>query len=357
MFQYERDANGVVTLTFDMPDRAQNVFNHGSLDALSAAVERVASDAECTGVILTSGKKDFAAGADLEMIEQMAAGGQTAEELHAGAGALGRILRRLETCGKPVVAALNGTALGGGFELALACHHRIAADLPSIKLGLPEATLGLLPGAGGTQRLPRMIGVQGSLPLLLEGKQLRPQKALKAGLVDALAPPEGLLDAARRWLAESPRATQPWDEKGFEIPGGGPDDTTQVFLVGNAMFADKTYGNFPSGKAILSCVYEGIRVDIDSGLEIEKRYFVSLLLDPVAGAMVRTLFLNLQKANKHARRPEGPARRAPAKVGVLGAGALHGQGALGAGLGRVVGGGRRHAAGRHSCVLALRAGR
>ena len=322
MFDYQRDDQGIVTLTFDMPDRSQNVWNTDSLAALSAAVERLSEDAQAVGAILTSGKRDFVAGADLETIEAMAAGGRTAEELAEGAGALGDVLRRLETCGKPVVAAINGTALGGGLELALACHHRVVADNRRIKLGLPESSLGLLPGAGGTQRLPRLIGVQASLPLLMEGKQLSPDKALKAGFIDQVVPAEGLLDAARAWLLDSPSHTAPWDVRGFQIPGGGPDETANIFMVASAMYMDKTFGNYPAGKAILSCVFEGIRVNIDAALTIEQRYFVSLLLDPVAGAMVRTLFLNMQKASKLARRPEGAAKRPPTKVGVLGAGLM-----------------------------------
>ena len=290
MFQYDVDADGICTLTFDMPGRAQNVFNEGSLAALDAAVDRATADESVTGVVLTSGKKDFAAGADLEMIEQMVDGPKDAAELTAGSGELGRILRKLETCGKPVVAAINGTALGGGFEVCLACHYRVVADSPRIKLGLPESQLGLLPGAGGTQRLPRMIGVQASLPLLMEGKQLRPEKALAAGLVNEVVPATDLLDAARRWLATSPEPVQPWDRKRFAIPHGGPDETANTFMVASAMYAEKTFGNYPAGKAILSCVYEGIKLDIDSALAVEKRYFVSLLLDPVAGAMIRTLF-------------------------------------------------------------------
>jgi 3-hydroxyacyl-CoA dehydrogenase/enoyl-CoA hydratase/3-hydroxybutyryl-CoA epimerase len=322
MIAYERDENGVVTLTFDMPDRAQNVFNQGSIDALGAAIARVTEDADCTGVIVTSAKKDFIAGADLNTVEDMAKGGRSAEELHAGAGALGDILRKLETAGKPVVAAINGTALGGGFEVCLACHHRIVADSSRIKLGLPEATLGLLPGAGGTQRLPRIIGVQASLPLLMEGKPLRPGKALKTGIVHQVVPAAELMDAARAWLATGPSATQPWDVRGFKIPHGGPDEVANIFMVASAIYAEKTYGNYPAGKAILSSVHEGIKLDIDSALAVEKRYFVSLLLDPVAGAMIRTLFLNMQKAQKLVRRPEGFERRPPKKIGVLGAGLM-----------------------------------
>ncbi len=322
MFDYDLDSDGIVTLTWDLPDRPQNVFNADSIAALEAAIDRAAADPRAAGVILTSGKRDFAAGADLPVIEAMARGDMPLDELTAAAGALGRVLRKLETCGKPVVAAIPGTALGGGFELALACHHRVCVDDDRIKLGLPEVKLGLLPGAGGTQRVPRMIGVQAALPLLLEGKEMRPGKAAALGLVDAVVPTERLLDAARAWLKDQPVATQPWDRKGFQPPGGGPRDLDDVFTAANAMTRAKTWGLYPAPEAILACVYEGIRLDIDSALAVERQHFVGLLRGPVAGAMIRTLFLNLNKANKLARRPADPPRRVPSKVGVLGAGLM-----------------------------------
>ncbi len=316
---------GVATLTWDMPGRSQNVFNQGSLDAFSAALDAAATDPDVTGIVVTSAKKDFIAGADLDALETMAFGGLSAQELHRSVGALSEVLRRMETCGKPVVAAINGTALGGGLELALACHHRVLVDSARAKVGLPESTLGLLPGAGGTQRLPRLLGVRAALPLLMEGKQLRPDQALKAGLVDQVVPGDALLDTARTWVKANRDAhTQPWDRRGFEVPGGGMDDasTLQTMMVANAMFAAKTHGRYPAGKAILSCLFEGLRTTLDAGLAIEKRYFVSLLLDPTAGAMIRTLFLSLQDANKLVRRPAGIEPRPPTRLGVLGAGLM-----------------------------------
>ena len=323
-FRYERDADGVVTLTFDMPGRSQNVWSQASIDDLSAVVERLAGDAEAKGAILTSAKKDFVAGADLEELKSICFGPRDAADLNARCGALSVVLRRMETCGKPVVAAINGAALGGGLELCLAAHRRIVADDPRIKLGLPEATLGLLPGGGGTQRLARLIGVTASMPLLMEGKQLRPDAAKKAGFVDEIVPAAELMAAARAWLLGKPVSTQPWDAKGYKVPGGGVDDGTvlQTFMVANAMLLAKTQGNYPAGRAILSCLYEGLAVDIDAGLLVEKRYFVQLLLGPVAGAMIRTLFLSMQEANKLARRPAGVPRRKPARIGILGAGLM-----------------------------------
>jgi 3-hydroxyacyl-CoA dehydrogenase/enoyl-CoA hydratase/3-hydroxybutyryl-CoA epimerase len=323
--QVTRDDHGIVTLTWDMPDRSQNVFNEGSLSEFQAALLAAATDESVSGIIVASAKKAFIAGADLDTVHELAFGNQTAEEMNESVGVLSTVLREMETCGKPVVAALEGTALGGGFELALACHHRIVADDSSTKLGLPEATLGLLPGAGGTQRVPRMIGVQPSLPLLLEGKQLRPDKALSLGLVDAVVPVGEVLDAARDWILENPAAhTQPWDKKGFVVPGGGLEApmTLQVLMVSNAMLAAKTHGNYPAGKAILSCIYEGLRTSLDAGLLVEKRYFLKLLLDPTAGAMIRTLFMSIGDANKLIRRPEGVEKREFKKIGVVGSGLM-----------------------------------
>ena len=316
--------DGICTLTWDMPERSMNVLNEASLTAFSEAVDRALADPEVEGIVITSAKDAFVAGADLETVKAMCEEERTAEEHYARAGELSETLRRLETGGKPVVAAINGTALGGGYEICLACHHRICADDPSIQLGLPEAKLGLLPGGGGTQRLPRMIGVQSAMQPLMEGKQFRPQKALQMGLVDALVPPDELLAAARAWLQGEPRATQPWDERGFVIPGGGVNSpqVSQVFMGANAMTAANSYGNYPASQAILSCLYEGLRLPIDRGLEIEKRYFVSLLVDPTARNMIRTLFLNLQEANKGARRPKGFEPFPIAKIGVIGAGLM-----------------------------------
>ena len=328
IFSYARaDGDGVAVLTMDMPGRSQNVWNRSSIDALSAVIDQLAADEGATGAILTSGKKDFVAGADLESIQAMVTGDKDPVALTESSGALGVLLRKLETCGKPVVAGVNGTALGGGYELALACQRRILVGGKRVKVGLPEASLGLLPGAGGTQRLPRLIGVKASMGLLMEGKQLRPDKALKLGLVDSLATDrDDMMAQARAWLAGSPDPTQPWDRRGFEIPGGGLEskDITNMFMVGTAMFNAKTQGNYPAGRAILSCLFEGLRVPMDAALDIEKRYFVSLLVDPTASAMVRTLFLEMQKANKLTARPDGHERRPPKKLGVIGAGLMGG---------------------------------
>lgn len=319
------DGDGIATMSFDMPGRSQNVFNQESIDALKATLDKIAADDNIKGVILTSSKRDFIAGADLEMIQGLAFS-DAKDDANAveGAGELGRIFRRMETLGKPFCAALNGTALGGGYEIALACHHRIAAENAKAKIGLPEAQLGLLPGAGGTQRLPRLIGMQNSAQLLMEGKTLSVAKAHEQGLVDEVVPADKLLDAAKAWLLANPEAKQPWDDKKFKVPGGGPSHpkNTQMLMASIAMLHAKTYGNYPAGPAIMSAVYEGLQVPIDAALRIEARYFTKLLKDPVAGNMVRTMFINKGRADKLARRPEGVPKSQVKKLGMLGAGMM-----------------------------------
>ena len=318
---------GVATLWFDMPGRSQNVFNQASITDLEAAIDAALGDEAVTGIIVTSAKRDFVAGADLEMVKHMAFGPKDPAALDQSVGVLTTVLRKLETGGKPVVAAINGTAMGGGLELALACHRRICCDEDRVKLGLPEVTLGLLPGAGGTQRLPRMIGLQPSFPWLMEGKRFGAKDALAMGVVDEIVPEHELLEAARAWLATGPSAEQPWDKnrgRGFKVPGGGLEgkQATQMLMVGTAMLMEKTQGNYPAPLAIMSCVNEGLRVSFDEGLAIEKRYFISLLLDPRSGAMVNTLFLSMQQVGKLAGRPPGVDKFQPTRVGVLGAGLM-----------------------------------
>lgn len=320
MITYDVDAEGIATLSWDLPGRRVNVMNRESLAAFAAAVERALADESVRGVIVTSAKTDFIAGADLEAFADL---GNAAEIMGMVTAAQGT-LRRLETGGKPVVAAINGTALGGGCEIALACHYRVAARRDDMRIGLPEVTLGLLPGAGGTQRLPRMLGARAALPLLLEGKRLRPEDAFAAGLVDALAAPEDLLPAARRWLHDAPTAVKPWDKRGFKLPGGTVQSPQgyEIFVAGNAMTHAKTRGNYPAALAILSCVYEGLQVPIDVGLRIEARYFTGLLRSPEARGMIRTLFFSRTQANRLDARPKDVPAAALHRVGVLGAGMM-----------------------------------
>ena len=324
MITVQIDDDGVVTLLWDTPEKKQNVFNTEAMTALAGALAQANALPGAIGIVIASGKRDFIAGADLTMLQGMAANAHDVPALYAGVGTLSKLLRQMEKSKLPVAAALNGTALGGGLELALACHRRFAADNPRAVIGLPEATLGLLPGAGGTQRVPRLIGVQASLPLLMEGKRLSPAEAKAAGLVDELVSPDALLETAKAWIRTRPGAQQPWDKKGFKPPGGTPDEpaVSNLFMVAAAMLQAKTFGNYPAGQAILSCVNEGMRLDMDSALEIEKRYFVGLIRNPVARNMIRTLFVSMQDANKLVRRPAGVEKLALTRLGVIGAGLM-----------------------------------
>jgi len=322
MIDYEVGADGVAVIAWNMVDRPMNVLNDESVAAFAAAVERAIGDVAVQGVVITSKKRDFLAGADLTKL----GAAKDAAALTAFAAGFHALTRKMEKCGKPFCAAINGTALGGGYEIALACHRRIAADEAKAQIGLPEVTIGLLPGGGGTQRLPRMIGIRAALPLLLEGRKLAPRAALAQGLVDEVVAGNQLLAAARRWLlAEGPQnAVQPWDKKGFRIPDGGVTTPKgqETFVAGNAMLHARTYGNYPAPRNIASCVYEGLIVDVDNGLKIETRYFVNCALSSAARNMVRTLFFSIGEVNKLAARPKAVAPQSYTRIGVLGAGMM-----------------------------------
>src|SRR6201996_1600778 len=343
MINYNVDSDGIATITWDMPGRSMNVLNEGSLKAYDETLTKALKDEKVKGVILTSGKDSFIAGADLEML--LNADTSDAVKLTEQFSQLQKMFRRQETGGKPVVAALNGTALGGGFEICLATHYRIAAANPKTKIGQPEVKIGLLPGGGGTQRIPRLIGVMNAAPILLEGKDLPVETAKGMGLIHEVVPANELLSRAKAWLvAENKetvvpayagksgkpidsRAVQPWDKPGFKTPGfpGGQvwsPPGVQTFIGGNAMIAGKTNGVYPAPKAIMSCVYEGLQLPFDTALKVETRWFVSLLRGPVARSMIRTLFFGLQEANKLARRPKGVAKQEYKKIGILGAGLM-----------------------------------
>ena len=321
MIDYEV-SDGIAVIAWNMTERPMNVLNDESVARFAALVEQAVKDAAVKGVIVTSKKRDFLAGADLTELGKAA----DAASLMAFTGRFHALLRGMEKSGKPFCAAVNGTALGGGYEIALACHRRIAADDPKVQIGLPEVTIGLLPGGGGTQRLPRLIGIRNALPLLLEGRKLDPRKALAAGLVDAVVPEAELLDAARRWLlTEGPaNAVQPWDKKGFRIPDGGVNTPKghETFVAGNALLHARTYGNYPAPRNIASCVYEGLITDIDTGLKIESRYFVNCALSPEARNMIRSLFFSIGEANKLAARPKGVPEQRYRRIGVIGAGMM-----------------------------------
>jgi len=322
---FDVDSEGIATLTIDVVGMPVNVITPGFQEDLSLALDRVAHDGAVTGVVLTSARRDFMAGADIKDLVTAYDRGVLASSAAQLSSALSRIYRRLETCGKPVVAAINGVALGGGLELALSCHYRVVADTPKALLGLPEVKVGLLPGAGGTQRLPRLIGISQALPLLLEGRQLQPAEALRLGVVHEVVPPHELLDRARAWLRSKPDASAPWDRKGFKVPGGvgmQSPSLAQTFMVGSAMIARETWHNYPAPAAILSSVYEGCQLPLDRALALESKYFGLLLSGPVARNMMRTLFVNKGAAESLVRRPAGVTRSRVSKLGVLGAGMM-----------------------------------
>ncbi|HET9694492.1 MAG TPA: 3-hydroxyacyl-CoA dehydrogenase NAD-binding domain-containing protein, partial [Steroidobacteraceae bacterium] len=325
-FNLAVDADGIALITMDSPGRSMNVFGPEVEAELAQLLERVVGDASIKGAIVTSGKPSFLAGYDLtEFLGKFGPQLSAAEAYERFAGGLQLLLRRLETCGKPWAAAINGLALGGGFELCLACHYRVMADDPKAFVGLPEVKVGLLPGGGGTQRMPRLIGIAQSLPYLLEGGNISAKDAKKLGLVHEIVPPGELIEAARRWLLGTPSAVQPWDQKGYRVPGGVGFQSaavTQTFTGATALVAKKTLHNYPAPAAILSCVYEGTLVPIDKGLEIEAKYFATLVTSPVSRNLIRTMFVNKGAADKLAARPAGVPKSQVQTLGVLGAGMM-----------------------------------
>ena len=320
MIDYRVDDDGIAIVTWNNPDSPVNTLTDASLAAYETAMDRALADTAVRGIVVTSAKRDFIAGADVHNF--LAA--RSVQELEARSRRASALIRRLETAGKPLVAAINGTALGGGLEITLGCHHRIAADNPKTRLGLPEVTLGVLPGAGGTQRLPRLIGIRAAVPLMAEGKRLPVAEALKAGIVHAVVPADQLIDQARAWILAGGEALQPWDRKGFRLPGG---DLThpglQEFMsVVIAKVHERTAGNYPAPLNILSCVYEGTGSPIDAGLDIESRYFGVTAATVQAENLIRSGFLALNDARKLKARPKDVPKAEFRKVGVLGAGLM-----------------------------------
>jgi 3-hydroxyacyl-CoA dehydrogenase / enoyl-CoA hydratase / 3-hydroxybutyryl-CoA epimerase len=316
-----RDGDGIVTLTLDLPGRSMNVLNEHLMKPFGEEVEKFIKDPAAKGLVITSGKEAFIAGADLEMIHSITDPQVVVDmvtQMHA-------LLRAMETCRKPVVAALNGTALGGGLEIALACHWRIALNNPKSKFGQPEVKLGLLPGGGGTQRVPRIMGMQNAMPILLEGKELRPDAAKAAGLIHELVDTkEDLLARAKAWCLANPRPIQPWDDPKFRYPGGDGKHpaVVQMLAIAPSMASAKSFGNYPAVTDIMSCVFEGSLVDIDTALKIEARYFAHCVTSQVAKNMIGTLWFQLNAINKGKSRPEGFGKRPVKKVGILGAGMM-----------------------------------
>ena len=322
MINYQVDADGIATVEWDLPGRSQNVMNGPTVEAWIAAMDKAIADPAVKGIIVTSAKKDFIAGGDLEWLLKM----QSAKEVIDWATPFHAACRRFETAGKPIACAMPGAALGGGLEIALTCHYRVAADNAKARFGLPEATIGLLPGGGGTQRLSRLIGYAAAVPLMTEGKKIKADAALKQGIVHAVVPAGSERAAAKAWLTSDAAkgVKQPWDTKGWKMPGGGlaTPNGMMFFTAANAMLRDKTYGNYPAPRHILSCVYEGLATDIDTGLKIEARYFAACVVSVEAKNMIRSLFFGLQEANKLATRPKDVPPQKYTKIGMLGAGMM-----------------------------------
>lgn len=322
--RYEKGPDNIVVLTIDMPGQSANTMNAVYREAMGATVDRLEAEKDSiAGVIVTSAKKTFFAGGDLnELIKVTQA---DANGFYQMILKIKGQLRRLESLGKPVVAAINGAALGGGWEICLACHHRIAIDESHVQLGLPEVTLGLLPGGGGVVRMVRLLGIEKALPYLAEGKKVRPDQALKAGLIHDIAKDrDELLAKARAFIAANPTAVQPWDVKGYKIPGGTPSTpaVAQMLAIAPSVLRDKTKGCFPAPEKIMCAAVEGAQVDFDTAQLIEARYFTELTTGQVAKNMIGTFWFQLNEINAGSSRPKGPARHETKKVGVLGAGMM-----------------------------------
>lgn len=338
-FTLDLDADGILLMKIDVPNQGMNVWDETLISEFPHFVDRLINDEAVKGAVIASARDNaFLAGADLRMLEGRS--GDLDKEAFEQGMVLTRMFRRMETGGhtvrqmqregkkaKPVACAIEGLALGGGLEVALACHHRVVADNPKIKLGLPEVLVGLLPGAGGTQRVPRLVGLQNAAMMCTQGKTLDPKKALAQGLIHEVVEAGTTIDAAKTWVkANSEKGVlAPWDVKGFKVPGGAGamnPKAAQFFMAANAMAVKESKNNYPAIKAIMSCLYEGTNVPMDTALAIEVKYFCTLLADPVAKNMIRTLFVNKQAAEKGAARPENVEKTNIKKVGVLGAGLM-----------------------------------
>ncbi|WP_234195734.1 3-hydroxyacyl-CoA dehydrogenase NAD-binding domain-containing protein [Pseudacidovorax sp. NFM-22] len=322
--RWDKDASGVVTLTFDMAGQSANTMNTVFRSAYAAAVDRIAAEIDSiTGVILSSAKKTFFAGGDLNSLLAVGPDGKAA--LYERSQAMKAVLRRLETLGRPVVAAINGTALGGGFELCLACHARFALDDPRLMLGLPESGLGLLPGGGGVVRLVRMLGLEAAMPLLVDGTTFDPARAQAMKLIDGVAADADVLMAlARQWIAANPAPAQPWDRKGWRLPGATATAPASLTYLRTApvLLMKKTRGRYPAPLAIMSAAVEGAVVDFDTATRIESRHFVGLATGPVAKNLITTFFFQMNEVKSGKGRPAGVPTGTVGRIGILGAGLM-----------------------------------
>ncbi|HSX74819.1 MAG TPA: enoyl-CoA hydratase-related protein, partial [Shinella sp.] len=330
-FTVETDADGIALVTWDMPEKSMNVFTMEVMDEIDQIVDATVADSAVKGVVFTSGKSSFSGGADLTMIksmfsmlaeEQARDPAAAAQKLFDAAGRMSWLWRKVETNGKPWVAAINGTCMGGAFELSLACHGRVAANSKSVKIALPEVKVGIFPGAGGTQRVPRLANAQDALQMMTTGSSLTAQRAKAMNLVHQVVEPAELINAAKQMIKDGLKPVAPWDEKGFKVPGGGiwTPAAAQLWPAAPAILRRESAGNYPGALAILKCVYEGLQLPFDTALKVEQRYFTEILRTTEAFSMIRSLFVSMQELGKGARRPAGIPKTEFKKVGVVGAG-------------------------------------
>ncbi|WP_046865619.1 3-hydroxyacyl-CoA dehydrogenase NAD-binding domain-containing protein [Microvirga massiliensis] len=332
-FGFEVDGDGIALATWDMAGRSMNVITVEVMEDLSRLIDRVVEDPIIKGCVITSGKKDsFSGGADLTMLQSLSAAYESLKKAKGEEEAmrvffeesqrLSLLYRRLETCGKPFAAAIHGVCLGGAFELALACHFRVASDAAVTRVGLPEIKVGLFPGAGGTQRVARLMPTGDALQMLFKGEQIRPLMARNMGLLHAVAPEGEIVQTAKSWILNGGSATSPWDQKGYKLPSNKVYSAAgmQIWPAANAIYRRETQDNYPAAYAILEAVYQGLQLPMDLALRVESRWFAKILRSKEAAAMIRTLFISMQDLNKGARRPKSEPATSLKRIGVVGAG-------------------------------------
>ncbi len=322
ILSYEIDTDGVALITINMEDHPANLFSQDFIETYFDITKQAIEDEKVKGVIVASGRSMFMAGADLKMLQRPV---DDPTVFFNGMMKVHQAMRFIETSGKPFVAAIAGHALGGGLEICLACHHRIAVNSSKIKIGFPEINVGLFPGAGGTAKAPYLLGIQNAMTYILQGVQARPPKALKDGLIDALVDtPEELLPAAKKWILETPKPIQPWDDRKHKIPGGGLFTPTgvQTMAGGIGNVRKHTHGNYPAAQYALSTLHDGLQVKIDRALEIEARFFTKAITSKEAQNMIRTGFMAIQEAKKGKSKPKGYDPYEIKSVGILGAGMM-----------------------------------
>ena len=331
-FRFETDSDGIALLTWDMPERSMNVITEGVMSELGQVIDHVVGTESIKGCVITSGKEAFSGGADLTMLGAMgieykklvkSKGEEPAMAFFFEASSsLSRLYRRMETCGKPFAAAVHGTCLGGAFELALSCHHRVISDSDKTRVGLPEVKVGLFPGAGGTQRVARLMPTGDALQMLFKGDQIKPAQAKAMNLVHAVQPREKIVEAAKEWIKAGGSAKAPWDIEGYKLPSGKVHSPggMMIWPPANAIYRRETQDNYPAAKAILQSVYEGLQLPMDLALRVESREFAHILRTPEASAMIRSLFMSKGELEKGARRPAKVPPLKIRRVGIVGAG-------------------------------------